>query len=240
MVPALSTATPRGRGLWSTEPGSHTVAATTAPHGGRSISVATVCCTPLAVIRSTRAVEASATTRDPEGSTASPVSPWARPLGCPVIVVVPSSEPSGPRWKTFDGPPPPRPLALFVPMNTVPSGARAMPSGAPGSPTRARTPIAWGGADATWFGAAPGAAPRDHRARARTLARPLVGAEIGGDDLRVATDVVGPAFGDHLPGAHAVQPVGDGRDQRYVVLDDEEARPQLGLYSLDERPERLG
>src|SRR5947199_3913410 len=160
MVPALSTATRRGRCLWSTELGSHTVAATTAPHGGRSISVATVCCTPLAVTRSTRAVEASATTTDPEGSTASPVSPWARPLGCPAIVVVPSSEPSGPKWNTFDGPPRPRPLALFVPTNTVPSGATPMPSGAPGSPTRARTPIAPGGSGgATWFGAAPGSGP---------------------------------------------------------------------------------
>ena len=70
--------------------------------------------------------------------------------------------------------------------------------------------------------------------------RPLVGAEVRGDDPGVVAHLVGRALGDDRAGLEAVDAVADRHHEGHVVLDDEQRRPQLGLDAGDERGERLG
>ena len=92
------------------------------------------------------------------------------------------------------------------------------------------------GSDRRWRATSGGAAGGG----AGALDRPLVGAEVRGDDPGVVAHLVGRALGDDRAGLEAVDAVADRHHERHVVLDDEQRRAELGLDAGDERGERLG
>ena len=62
----------------------------------------------------------------------------------------------------------------------------------------------------------------------------LRGAEVGGDDGRVALDLRGRALGDLLAEVQHDDAVGDAHDELHVVLDEQHAHAALGVDLLDQ------
>src|SRR5437773_2737536 len=160
-----------------------------------------------------------------------------------------------------DGPVSPWSVPLSVVTYTVPSAPTARPPGAPGEPTGANTVIEPGGSGAAvdaGGGGSPVATSVDAPAAVERSptpvalgpgvagtkvgggAGPVAGAEVGGHDQRVRSDLLGGALGDAPARGQAVDAVGDRHHERHVVLDQHDGRAQLGLDALDERAERLG
>ena len=79
-----------------------------------------------------------------------------------------------------------------------------------------------------------------YEVRARPGDDRFVGAQVRGDDVGVVQHGAGLAVGDDPALVHGHQPVGDGGDERHVVLDHEEGRPEPLADAQQQRAERLG
>src|SRR6185312_5117463 len=70
--------------------------------------------------------------------------------------------------------------------------------------------------------------------------RPLVDAQVAGDDLRIVTHGRGITFGDHSTDLEAVHTITDAHDEWHVVFDHQHRGAELSTDLLDQGTERLG